>query len=165
MIGRANSGARLTGMARDDLTPKALRQMPSWLLGQTSVHAHRLLTGALSAEDARPYHYRVLASLQEFGPASQVEVGGYANLDRSDVVAAVDELVDRGFVERSADPVDRRRNIITITRAGRAHLRRLDKVLVRVQDELLTPLTATQRKELIRLLGRLLEHHTDISSR
>jgi DNA-binding MarR family transcriptional regulator len=148
-------------MARDDLTPKALRQLPSWLLGQTSVHAHRLLTGALSAEDARPYHYRVLASLQEFGPASQVEVGGHANLDRSDVVAAVDELVDRGFVERSADPVDRRRNVITITRAGRAHLRRLEKVLARVQDELLDPLSPTQRKELIRLLSRLLEHHND----
>ncbi|HEV7641245.1 MAG TPA: MarR family transcriptional regulator [Gaiellaceae bacterium] len=150
-------------MTRDDLTPKALRQMPSWLLGQTSMHAHRLLTAALSAEDARPYHYRVLASLQEFGPASQVEVGGHANLDRSDVAAAVDELVDRGFVERSADPVDRRRNIITITRAGRAHLRRLEKVLARVQDELLSPLPAAQRKDLIRLLDRLLEHHNETS--
>ncbi|HEX4678992.1 MAG TPA: MarR family winged helix-turn-helix transcriptional regulator [Gaiellaceae bacterium] len=148
-------------MARDDLTPKALRELPSWLLGQTSVHAHRLLTGALSAEDARPYHFRVLASLQEFGPASQVEVGGHANLDRSDVVAAVDELEDRGFVERSADPVDRRRNVITITRAGRAHLRRLEKVLTRVQDELLSPLSPKQRRELIRLLNRLLEHHND----
>jgi MarR family transcriptional regulator, lower aerobic nicotinate degradation pathway regulator len=161
MVGCANSATRLTRVARDDLTPEALRQLPSWLLGQTSVHAHRLLTGALSTEDARPYHFRVLASLQEFGPASQVEVGGHANLDRSDVVAVVDELVDRGFVERSADPVDRRRNIITITRAGRAHLRRLDKVLARAQDELLTPLSSTQRKELIRLLSRLLAHHDD----
>jgi DNA-binding MarR family transcriptional regulator len=164
MVGAANPGARLTAIARDDLTPQALRQLPSWLLGQTSMHAHRLLTGALKAEDARPYHYRVLASLQEFGPASQVEVGGRANLDRSDVVAAVDELVDRGFVERAADPADRRRNVITITRAGRAHLRRLDKVLARVQDELLSPLSPAQRKELIRLLDRVLDHH-DASSR
>jgi DNA-binding MarR family transcriptional regulator len=147
-----------------DATPAALRQKPGWLIGQTSVHHHRLLTEALGAADARPYHFRLLAALQEFGSASQVEVGRHAGLDRSDVVATVDELVERGLVERSADPIDRRRNIISITRAGRAQFRRLDKVLAGVQDELLSPLSSKQREQLVSLLRRVLEYHTEARS-
>jgi DNA-binding MarR family transcriptional regulator len=148
----------------DDVTPAALRQKPGWLLGQTSKHHHRLLIDALGAANARPYHFRVLAALQEFGSGSQVDVGRHAGLDRSDVVATVDELVDRGLVERSADPVDRRRNIVSITPAGRAQFRRLDKVIRDVQDELLSPLSPNQREQLIRLLTRVLEYQTDVSS-
>jgi DNA-binding MarR family transcriptional regulator len=148
----------------DEVTPAALRKRPGWLIGQTSVHHHRLLTAALGAANARPYHYRVLASLQEFGSGSQVEVGRHAGLDRSDVVATIDELVDRGLVERTADPIDRRRNIISITPAGRAQFRRLDKVLANVQDELLSPLSPKQREQLTRLLGQVLEYHTDALS-
>ena len=165
IVGRANSPARLAGMARaDDVTPAALRQKPSWLISQTSVHSHRLLTDALGAANARGYQYRLLAALREFGPASQVALGRHASLDRSDVVAAVDELVDLGFVERSADPVDRRRNIIRITPAGRAQFRRLDKILANVQEELLSPLSATQRQQLVQMLTRVLDHHTNASS-
>jgi DNA-binding MarR family transcriptional regulator len=147
-----------------DSIPAALRQKPGWLLGQISMHHHRLLIDALVSADARPYHYRVLAALQEFGSSSQVDVGRHSGLDRSDVVATVDELVERGFVERSADPVDRRRNIISITPRGRAHFRRLDKVLGAVQETLLSPLSSNQREQLIRLLTRIFEYHTDARS-
>lgn len=153
-------------MARPaDATPEALRQKPSWLIGQTSVHAHRLLTDALGAANARGYHYRLLAALQEFGPASQIELGRRTSLDRSDVVGAVDELVERGFAERSADPVDRRRNVITITPAGRAQFRRLDRILADVQAELLSPLSPSERQQLSTLLTRVLEHHASAGSR
>jgi DNA-binding MarR family transcriptional regulator len=80
------------------------------------------------------------------------------------VVAALDELVDRGFVERSADPVDRRRNVINITQAGGAHFRKLDKILNTLQDELLSPLSPSQREQLIKLLRRVLEHQNRRSS-
>jgi hypothetical protein len=39
-------------------------------------------------------------------------------MDRSDVVAAINELVSRGLADRSRDPADGRRNVITITRPG-----------------------------------------------
>ena len=95
---------------------------------------------------------------QEFGPASQAALGRRTSIDRSDVVAALNELADRGLVQRSADPDDRRRNVITITPAGRRQLRKLDQVLAGVQEKLLAPLSAADRARLIRLLNRLLEH-------
>ena len=80
-------------------------------------------------------------------------------MDRSDVVAAINELAGRGFVERTPDPDDRRRNIVSLTKAGDRQLRRLDEALDHAQDELLGPLTAEDRQTLTGLLTRLLHHH------
>jgi DNA-binding MarR family transcriptional regulator len=135
------------------------RGLPSWLISQTSMHAHRLLTEALAAADARGYHYRLLAALREFGPASQATLGRRTGIDRSDVVAALNELAERGLVERAPDPDDRRRNVVTLTATGRARFQRLDRVVSDVQDELLAPLSPAEREQLIGLLARVLEHH------
>jgi MarR family transcriptional regulator, lower aerobic nicotinate degradation pathway regulator len=144
----------------DDATPTRLTEKPSWLISQTATHAHRLLSERLATAGARGYHYRLLAALQEFGPASQARLGRRAGMDRSDVVAALNELAGGGLVERTPDLADRRRNIITITPAGTAHFQRLDGLLADVQDELLAPLSRPERQVLTRLLTRVLEHHT-----
>jgi DNA-binding MarR family transcriptional regulator len=145
--------------AADDARPARLMQKPSWLISEVSLLAHRLLTGKLATAGSRGYHYRLLATLQEFGPASQATLGRRTAMDRSDVVAAVNELVSRGLADRSPDPADGRRNVITITPAGTAHLRRLEELLAEVQDELLAPLSPVDRRQLTRLLTRILEHH------
>jgi DNA-binding MarR family transcriptional regulator len=145
--------------AADDARPARLVQKPSWLISEVSLLAHRLLTGKLATAGSRGYHYRLLAALQEFGPASQATLGRRTAMDRSDVAAAVNDLVSRGLADRSPDPADGRRNVITITPAGTACLRRLEELLAEVQDELLAPLSPADRRQLTRLLTRILEHH------
>ncbi|WP_447008291.1 MarR family winged helix-turn-helix transcriptional regulator [Saccharothrix isguenensis] len=139
--------------------PQRLRGASSWLLGQATTHAHRLVSHALGAVGARRYHYSLMAALDEFGQASQADLGRRCGLDRSDVVATVNELADGGFVERRPDPVDKRRNIVTITPSGLAHLRDLDRLLGQAQDSLLAPLSPAEREELVRMLNLVLEHH------
>ncbi|WP_216210206.1 MarR family winged helix-turn-helix transcriptional regulator [Amycolatopsis aidingensis] len=145
----------------DDLTPARLLRLPSWLLTQSAMHAHRQVGSGLATVGARGYHYRLLATLEEFGPASQAALGRRSGIHVSDIVAAVNELAGESFVERTPDPADRRRNIITITPAGRRRLRKLDRQLAQVQDELLAPLSAAERGQLTDLLGRILDHHRE----
>jgi DNA-binding MarR family transcriptional regulator len=144
----------------DDTPPTRLRSLPSWLMTQTAAHAHRLVTEGLAAADARGYHYRLLAALDESGPASQATLGRRSGIHFSDIVATINELAERKLVERAPDPGDRRRNVITITPAGRRQLRRLDRRLTRIQEELLTPLSPDERDQLSGLLARILDHHT-----
>src|SRR4051794_8723097 len=132
-------------------------EMPSWLISRLYARSHRLLADGFAAAGVRGYHYRLLAALEEFGPASQADLARRTGIDRSDVVAALNELEDRGLVKRSADLDDRRRNVITITAAGRKELRALDKVLADIQDRLLSPLSAADRTKFVRLLAQLLE--------
>ncbi|TDD91740.1 MarR family transcriptional regulator [Actinomadura rubrisoli] len=133
---------------------------PSWLINVASAHSHRLVSDGFAAAGARGYHYRLLAALDEYGPASQAALGRHTGIDRSDVVAALNELTGTGYADRSPDPSDRRRNIITLTPAGSRHLERLDQVLTGIQDRLLAPLSATERAQLTDLLARIAEHHT-----
>jgi MarR family transcriptional regulator, lower aerobic nicotinate degradation pathway regulator len=151
---------RLLGVATDDdSTPSVLLAMPSWLLTQSAMHAHRIITEAFAAGNARGYHYRLLATLAEFGAASQASLGRRTGIDRSDVVAALNELAEQGFVKRAPDPEDGRRNIITVTPAGRQQLKRLDKLVKQAQDEIFAPLSTADRATLGRLLAQVLAHH------
>ena len=76
-------------------------------------------------------------------------------MDRSDVVASLNELEEQGFVERSPDPSDGRRNVIRATRAGQRRLAALETILTEVNDEFLAPLSQAERRQLTRLLARL----------
>ena len=148
-----------TDTSDDRATPTRLRRLPSRLLTQTAMHADRLANQGLARADARKWHYAVLASLQEFGPASQAALSRRTGIYRSDLVAVINELAARGLIDRAPDPADRRRNVITMTPQGRRHLRQLDKLVAAIQDELLAPLTPPERDQLVRLLTRLLDHH------
>ncbi|MGW1671439.1 MarR family winged helix-turn-helix transcriptional regulator [Streptomyces sp. NPDC002324] len=140
-------------------TPDRLRRRASRLLSQMSVRSDRLVNEGLAHVDARKWHYAVLASLQDIGPASQAALSERTGVYRSDMVGVLNELAGRDLVERAPDPGDRRRNIITISPRGRRYLLRLDEVLDDVHDELLAPLTPTERDQLVALLLRLLDHH------
>jgi DNA-binding MarR family transcriptional regulator len=140
-------------------TPARWESLPSWLLTQTANHAGRLVADGFSSVGARGYHYRLLATLEEFGPASQAALGRRSGIHLSDMVAAINDLADRKLVERAPDPSDGRRNIISLTAAGKRQLRRLEKRLAESQDELLAPLSPEERQRLTELLSRLLDHH------
>jgi MarR family transcriptional regulator, lower aerobic nicotinate degradation pathway regulator len=99
----------------------------------------------------------VLCALEEFGPASQIELGRRCGFDRSDVVAIVNDLVNSKLVERRTDPSDRRRNVITLTPAGRRRLNKLDAVADAIQDELLAALSERERERLTTLLARIVD--------
>lgn len=144
---------------RPEQPPARWEGLPSWLLTQTAGHAQRLVSDGFSAVNARGYHYRLLATLEEAGPASQATLGRRSGIHLSDMVAAINELADRKLVERTPDPSDRRRNIISLTGAGKLHLRRLEKQLAECQDELLAPLSPQERQHLTELLSRLMTYH------
>jgi DNA-binding MarR family transcriptional regulator len=133
--------------------------LPSYLLTQTAAHASRMVANGFAEVGARGYHYRLLRSLIESGPASQAALGRRTGVHLSDMVAALNELEAGGFLERSPDPGDRRRNVIAVTAAGERRAAELAGAAARIQDELLAPLTAPERDQLTALLTRLLEHH------
>ncbi|MGW7511387.1 MarR family winged helix-turn-helix transcriptional regulator [Streptomyces massasporeus] len=144
-------------------TPDRLRRRASRLLSQLTVRSDRLITEGLARADARKWHYAVLASLQEFGPASQAELSRRSGIYRSDMVGVLNELAERDLVERTPDPADRRRNVITISPRGRRHLDRLDALLDDLHDTLLAPLDPAERDQFVELLTRLLDHHAGAS--
>jgi len=145
--------------SREGLVPSRLRALPSWLVNQAGVTATSLVGAALASAESRRDHFKVLAALDEYGPASQATLSRRCGIDRSDMVATINELAERGFVERAPDPDDRRRNVVTLTPPGRTQLRKLDRLITQAQDDLLAPLTPAERTQLVALLTRVVDHH------
>ncbi|BEP12252.1 MarR family winged helix-turn-helix transcriptional regulator [Acidothermaceae bacterium B102] len=138
-----------------ETAPRRLQRLPSWLLGQANVEARRVVSEVLAQEDLHRSGYALMATLEEFDPLSQTELADRSGHDRSDVVRLVDELEKAALVKRDRDPEDRRRNVVTITPAGRRRLVALDAALVGAQDQLTARLTPSERKQLVTLLAKL----------
>lgn len=141
--------------------PERLRRLPSRLTNHAALIANRIVDDALARVGTRRYHYAVLAALDEYGPASQAAIGRRTGVDRSDVVAILNDLAERRLLQREPDPADRRRNIVTITPAGRTELAHLDRLVAAAQDEYLSPLPPADRRTFIDLLTRLTDRHGD----
>ena len=137
--------------------PRLLRTLPSWLLSRAAWAAQIEVRDALAHEGVRRPHFTVLLALSEAGPASQAALGRRLGIDRSDMAAVVAELERDGLIGRERDPLDRRRNVVTITDAGAAALARLEKRVEAAQETVLEPLDAAERAELRRLLSRIVE--------
>ena len=141
-----------------DETPERLRHQLSRLLGMTAVQVRKVAADALGAVGAHKDDVVVLAALAELGPASQATLSARTRVFESDLVAVLNRLAAGGWVHRAPDPTDRRRNVITVTEAGRRRLAELDDVLAEVNDRVMGPLDAAERTQLFALLGRVNAH-------
>jgi DNA-binding MarR family transcriptional regulator len=76
------------------------------------------------------------------------------------MVALVDELEQRGLVERRPDPADRRVRALYLTRKGRSTLTRGRKIASAHEEELTRGLSETDRTRLTKLLQKMVDEQT-----
>ncbi len=99
--------------------------------------------------------FAALAKLYEVGPCSQNHLGRLIYLDAATIKGVVDRLSLRGFVTALADPRDRRRRAVALTERGREVTMQATKVASSITAATLTPLTADEQREVVRLLKKL----------
>lgn len=94
----------------------------------------------------------VLTVLTQGQPPSQLEAAQRLSIDRTTMVALLDELESKGLVERRPDPADRRRNIVALTETGRKTLSDGARATDAAERAFLMPLSAADARRLRRLL-------------
>ncbi|MET7338626.1 MarR family winged helix-turn-helix transcriptional regulator [Nonomuraea sp. NPDC005650] len=136
--------------------PPTLLATTTFVLHKVGVGSRRTVAARLADETGLSlWEFAVLATLADFGPAAQREVGGRLGLDPSDMVRLMDGLIGEGLAERDRDPADRRRYRISLTPAGRDALDRGRALVERVERETLAPLTAGERERLHELITKI----------
>jgi DNA-binding MarR family transcriptional regulator len=86
---------------------------------------------------------------------TQQDLADESNVDRSSMVAVLDELERRGLAERRSDPADRRKRAIHLTDEGRATLEEMRRVASKVGEDNFARLSDDERATLHQLLRKL----------
>ena len=105
--------------------------------------------------DISTNEWRIISLLVNLNGLSATEVGNFCIMDRVRVTRTVDKLVRRGFVDRREDAQDRRRIELTLTPAGRDVYAAASPVIGNLERALIASLTATERKALETILGKI----------
>jgi DNA-binding MarR family transcriptional regulator len=84
-------------------------------------------------------------------------------LDASTTGGVVDRLEVRGWLERKTSPEDRRARQLTLTLSGEQALRDAVPVMLRAQEQILAPLTDSQRTTFMELLQQLVTQNNELS--
>lgn len=152
--------------ASGEVASKARTQLPRELVSRTGFLLARLgfeikarSIAEFAGEGFTPYHFSVLAMLEEGARETQATIADTLRLDRSQLVGLLDSLERRGLIERRRDQQDRRRQAVSLTREGRKALVRLRAIIDRIESEFLAPLSAQEREQLQGLLFQLAQHH------
>ena len=136
--------------------PAHLSDRLGFLLGRAHLAHRSIAERALASFGLGVKAFGALSVLVDEGPLSQQRLGERQGVDRTTMVAVVDELERLGLVERRRDPADRRAYSLHATAKGRRVQRQASDAERRAEDEFLAPIAAGDRRHLKDLLRRLI---------
>jgi DNA-binding MarR family transcriptional regulator len=130
----------------------------AFLLSQLGHRSASVFTDLIASIDLTPPHAGILRAIAAEPGRSQQALSGQLGLLPSRVVAYVDELEDRGYVERRRNPDDRRLHALHLTASGKKVITKIGE-LGRQHDRLLTAGLDTQQRDILhQLLATIAEH-------
>ena len=106
--------------------------------------------------------YHILMCLAHYPTLNAQDISRLTRRPRNSISRAVHRMLAEGYIDRTPDPNDGRQALLTITPAGRALHEKVAARLRQRQDEILSPLTPSQRKQLDTMLEVLTVHTADL---
>ncbi len=119
-----------------------------YLLKQAQLRFGEHVRTALAPLGIDTREWATLICLDDRRPLSQAELGERSGIDRTTLVAVLDQLEERGMVQRHPDRDDRRRNVIQITPVGRELRARAAGVVDECERQFLGALKAAEVRQL-----------------
>lgn len=122
------------------------------LLRRAHQRASATMATALNGVHLTPAQYFAMARLRERGELSQNLLGRLSAMDPATIQGVIQRLGARGFIERRADPTDRRRMLLCLTPSGRAIVDKLYGAVTAASEQITASLAKEEQTQLILLL-------------
>jgi DNA-binding MarR family transcriptional regulator len=137
--------------------PDSLANQVGYLLSKAHLRVHVRANEALEPLSLSVKHYGLLTLLVHEGPVSQGRLGEVMRIDRTTMVALIDDLERAGHVDRTRNPEDRRAYALAATASGKRVQEKAATIMEQVYAETLSALSAGQRRELQRMLLAIIQ--------
>jgi DNA-binding MarR family transcriptional regulator len=109
----------------------------------------------LQAHDLSMWGYTVLLALDESPVRTQSALAESIGADKTRIIGTLDELQNKGYIERRVDPDDRRVRLLAITESGREVKDKVQVGIQRGEERWLAVLSAEERRVLLRALQEM----------
>jgi DNA-binding MarR family transcriptional regulator len=131
---------------RPDLAAMVVR------LGRALVDAERPV---LAAHDVSMWGYIVLTALRDQPMRAQAVLARSIGADKTRIIGVLDDLQERGLIEREPDPADRRVRLLRLTPAGRKLHAKVRAAIRAGEESRLAGIPAGDRRAFLQVLQRL----------
>lgn len=131
-----------------------MSRLPAHLIRRAHQRSTALFTAHLTDEDLTSIQYAAMIAACDITQPDLSSVAAAIGVDRATLGAVIDRLERKQLVARCPAAGDRRLKVVEVTAAGRALLDRVERAVMAVQTDLLSPLDAAEQHELVRLLEK-----------
>lgn len=98
-------------------------------------------------------HYSILLLLEdEEGHSSQQFLSDALRIDKASMVRIIDYLVEKDFIERVANPADRREHKLQLTKKGRQALPEIHKAIQEMNEAATTGFSEKEKQDFYRYM-------------
>jgi len=144
-----------------------VRESFSQLPGHLIRRVHQVSTAYFAEEcggDLTAVQYAALVAIGAHPGIDATRLSEIIYFDRSTIGDVLDRMEGKDWIRRASTPTDRRIKLLELSPAGQSVLQQVEPGIRRIQERLLAPLTATEAKTLIRLLGKMADAVEDDGS-
>jgi DNA-binding MarR family transcriptional regulator len=126
-----------------------------FLLAQIGAHATNRFSERIRPLGLTPAHAGMMRLIARFPGLSQRDLCARLSILPSRLVLLVDELEEKGFVERRDDPSDRRSYDLHLTQKGQKAMETLGRLAKEHGNEMCEGLTSEERMTLAELISKI----------
>jgi DNA-binding MarR family transcriptional regulator len=135
--------------------PPPMTERLGYLLKHAQLRFSELSGAALAPLGISGQEAAVLRGIDCPDPLSQGDIARRMRVDRTTMVALIDDLERKGLALRRQDPADRRKNVVELTDAGRDTLRQASQAAEQAEQAFLSPLPPDAREQFMMALRAL----------
>jgi DNA-binding MarR family transcriptional regulator len=136
---------------------QSLRARPGFLLRRCLQDTSSTFERGCTEVGITMRQYDYLFVLAQVEIATQGDISRLLGIDRSTNTLVLRILEKKGLAQRWSHPEDSRKKCVQITNAGRAALEQTSQSARQAADKLLAPLTDSEARQLMQLLGKVMD--------
>jgi len=140
-------------------SPTPYHSMPGYLIRRVNQLLVAQFFEQPDDQNITPVQWAALCATQAAPGMDQITLSRDIAIDTSTVAGVIDRLEKRGLIKRQPSDSDKRVKLLFITKKGENLLNKTTPKVIELQDWLLSPLPAKERKAFLSQLQTLIESH------